>query len=552
MTASSKDIISSCNDLKKYWDSRDKKFEEWYDEIRMVDTLAAEGMESFVGNDPRAAFNLLLGMLSQKIPHRIPPEQLSREQISPASELSRTFEIIWNDIVQSYRLRGRYFYRDLIGFLLATGWYSVFAIVSADGSKCVADVLNPATVFPFWDDTMIECAHIFRLSETQAKRMAFRNNWQVSNQRGAASVYDYWKVDGDKVVNSIVLGNTVVKDSFWEPRLKRIPIFVAPVGGLPDTGVIHSKGEDWKKELGQSFLSPNENIYKYWNKWWTFSMQLLRDTAQARTYEKSASGKTIIDPKTFYKRGGHYKMGPQDEIGFMEPPPIPVELRSTQLDMEAMMQRGGPSWAMYGNIQQQLTAYVMSQIAASANQITKPYHQGIIDCLTDIDNFFFNLIKDNNYKVYGREFPKELPDDATITAEYELRIPGDLIQRVTTARIMNPAFELSDEKVMEECFPEIKNPAEEIAKVMAGKARRNPINSQIALVDYLKQQAELLRKYKNPDAARLYEKAAANVESTLSLEESGTGATGERGVRPPTPRPEVSPPAGSQPIVPTE
>ncbi|GAG96097.1 unnamed protein product, partial [marine sediment metagenome] len=122
-----------------------------------------------------------------------------------------------------------------------------------------------------------------------------------------------------------------------------------------------------------------------------------------------ASNKQIVKPGEWNKRGAHFKMGPQDEVGFVTPPPIPMELRSSQLDMEAMMQRGGPSWAMFGNIQQQLTAYVMSQISASANQITKPFHQGIIDCITDIDNFWHQLVKNNKYKIYDRDYPEGLP-----------------------------------------------------------------------------------------------------------------------------------------------
>lgn len=239
-------------------------------------------------------------------------------------------------------------------------------------------------------------------------------------------------------------------------------------------------------------------------------------------------------------------MGIDESVGFIVPPPIPVELRSSQLDMEAMMQRGGPSWAMFGSIQQQLTSYVMSQIAASANQITKPFHQGVIDCLTDIDNFFYDMIRDNKYKPYGRGLPEGLPENARLTAEYELRIPGDFVQRVTAARIANPAFELSDEKIMEENFPEIKSPAEEIAKIRAGKARRHPVHAAISLIESFKEEARLLRKAGDVDGAKLYEKAADLVEASLTAapeaEEPPTG-----GVRPPGVRPEVVPPPSPAP-----
>lgn len=550
--AEAQKVVQTCTTLQKFWNKRNEKFKKMYRLIQMVDELAQDNMESFVGNDPRAAYNLLLGMLEQKIPHRIAPEELSLEQVQPAAELSRTFEVGWSDIFRQYRMRGRYYLRDLIGLLLATGWYSVFAIMSQDGSRFISEVWNPATVYPFWDNTLAECAHIFPVTEAQAKRMVARNSWQVPPPRSKMTVYDYWRLEGDnQVFNSIVLDNNLVKNDVREPRLKRIPIFISPVGGLPDTGDLESRGtsEQWKEEIGQAVVATNENIYRYWNKWWTFSMQLLRDTAQARTYEKAKSSKQIVKPEEWYRRGAHFRMAPDEDVGFITPPPIPVELRSSQLDMEAMMQRGGPSWAMFGNIQQQLTAYVMSQIAASASQISKPYHQGVVDCLTDIDNFFYDMIRENNYKPYGREMPVDLPEDTRLTAEYELRIPGDLVQRVTTARIMNPAFELSDEKIMEELFPEIKSPAEEIAKVRAGKARRHPAYAAIALIESFQEEARILRNAEDVDGAELYEKAADLVEASL------TGApeaeeVPPRGIRPPSVRPEVVPPPGAGPVVP--
>ena len=268
-------------------------------------------------------------------------------------------------------------------------------------------------------------------------------------------------------------------------------------------------------------------------------MQLLRDTAQARTYEKSTSSNQIVKPETWYRRGAHYKLGPQDEIGFIQPPPVPVELRSIQLDLEAMEQRGGPSWTMFGSVQQRMTAYAMAQVVATTNQIAKYYHKGIIDLYSDIDNFFYNMMKTYNYKPYGMSLPSGLPANLKLSAEYELRIPGDLVQRATTARMLNPAFELSDERIMEELFPEIKNPTEELARVRASKARKHPIYATISLAEALKQEATLLRKANDIAGAELYEKAAGRLEQEIMSFGQEQPATRQRQ---PRVRPEVQPP----------
>ena len=268
-------------------------------------------------------------------------------------------------------------------------------------------------------------------------------------------------------------------------------------------------------------------------------MQLLRDTAQARTYEKTTSPKQIVHPEDWNRRGAHYKLGPQDEVGFIQPPAVPVELRSIQLDLEAMEQRGGPSWTMFGSVQQRMTAYAMSQVVATTNQIAKYYHRGIIDLFTDMDNFFYDLIKTYNYKPYGISLPSNLPANTLITAEYELRIPGDLVQRATTARILNPEFELSDERIMEELFPEIKNPTEELAKIRASKARKHPIYAQLSLAEALKQEATMIKNAGDIKGAELFEKAAERMETEITGEQQQPqqGQGGQVPVRP-----EVVPP----------
>jgi hypothetical protein len=551
------DVISKSTTLKRFWAKRETKFRDWYEQLQMVDLLAQRDMESFVGNDPRASFNLISSLLNRPIPHRLKPDYLGAEQIAPAAGLSLMFDTIWENVSDQYRKRGRDFQKDLIDFLLAVGWYSVFASVTLDGSACVAEVWNPATVFPKWSDMLYECAHIFTPGAAHIQLLRARNGWSLSSDpTDVTTVHDYWWVVQQRthtqVYNAIAVGNDLVKPETLELRFRRIPIFTAPVGGLPDTGEMsrgRGRTEGWKGELGQSFISTNENVYKASNKWWTFIMQLLRDTAQAKTFERTSSARQIVNPETWYRRGAHYKLGLQDEVGYINPPPLPTELRSTQLDLEAMMQRGGPSWTMFGSIQAKMTAYAMSQVVATTNQVSRYYHQGVIDCISDIDNFWLGLIKEYKFRPYGLTLPDGLPTNAKIIADYELRIPGDMVQRATTARILNPSFELSEERIMEELFPEIKNPTEEIAHVRAGKARKHPVYAQLSLVQALREDAALLRDvHKDLEGADLLERTADKLEQSMVGGMEGESAPGER--RAPGIRPEALPPAQAAQVPP--
>ena len=541
------DVVTRCNSLRSFWEPRNKAMKRWYRLVEMVDELKTEKMESFVGNDPRALYNLVLHLLDTNIPHRVKDYDVTDlEIVSAVSEVSRYFRLHWKDAQNNFRRTNprQGLTRTFIGFMLATGWYAMFSMMSDDGKRTYKEPLNPAEVFPMWDAMlgMSEVARIYSISPLSAVRLAQSNGWTLSSpanqwivQQGTSNVpiYDYWWTEISDtfpfvtaVWNTIIIGDSLVK--YERTRFKRIPIYIAPVGGLPDMGALtegattaevysstlkvqeqrESSGvtrDRWKAELGQSILATNENIYRTWNKWWSFSLQLLRDTAQPRVFERSRSGKAIVQPQDVFKRGAVFRGGPDDSVEFMGTPPIPLELRSTQLDLEAMMQRGGVSWAMHGSVAGQISAYVMSQIAASANQVMKPFHQAIIAALSDMDNDDLQDIKERGLRPYGWKYPTALPEYAEVSADYEVEIPGDLVQRATTARMLNPDHRMSYSFVQRKLFPEIEDPMKERAQILADIAAQHPSNAIIALIRHYEEQAAFLAKHGDARGAQLFE-----------------------------------------------
>jgi len=563
-------IITRCNNLKTFWEPRNKAMKRWYRLIEMIDELKTDKMESFVGNDPRALYNLVLHLLDTHIPHRMKNYDMTDlEVISAVAEVGKYFKTHWQDAQDSFRRTNprQGLNRTFIGFLLATGWYAMFSIMSDDGKRTYKEPWNPMEVYPMWDAMLglSEVAHIYGISPLGAVHMAKANNWDLGSPfdqwiraqgNGNVTVYDYWWTDiSDEfpyvmaVWNAVVIGTTLVK--YEQTRFKRIPIYVAPVGGLPDMGSLTEGAsinqkysstirvqeqnevsgvmtDRWKAELGQSILATNENIYRTWNKWWSFSLQLLRDTAQPRIFERSRSGKSIVKPEDVFKRGAIFRGGPDDDVTFVGTPPIPLELRSTQLDLEAMMQRGGVSWAMHGAVAGQVTAYVMSQIAASANQVMKPFHQAVVDALSDMDNDDLQDIKERGLRPYGWKYPTALPDNSIVSADYEVEIPGDLVQRATTARMLNPEFALSYSYVMRKLFPDIEDSMQERAQRLSDMAALHPSNAMIALTRYYDEQSAFLSKHGDARGAQLYELMARMVMQQLvpQAPEEQTGAAG--------------------------
>jgi hypothetical protein len=448
----------------------------------------------------------------------------------------------WADAEKQFRRSGprQNLHRTIRGFLLSTGWYAVFAPFYDDGSRAFADAWNPIEVYPMWNIEMglAEVAHVFKLAGKECSHMAQKNYW-TGSWKEDQEIYDLWWIEDSLesympqvVWNAVVVGNELVK--FEPTRFTEIPIYVAPVGGLPDTGPLSEgsdmstaaynaggkgNGERWKEEIGQSVIATNENIYKTWNKWWTFSLQLLRDTAQPRVFERSRSGKPIVKPEEVFRRGVIWRGGPDDSVDFIEPPQMPLELRSNQLDLEAMMQRGGVSWSLYGAVSGQMSAYVMSQISASANQVMSPFHDALQNLYSDIDNAWFQDILDRDLHPYKWKKPKGVNKDMELDASFSIEIPGDLVQRLTAARMADPEFQLSYSYVMDKLFPDIRDPMREKSRVLADQAELHPTNSLIALIQYYKKQANYLSASGDTDTAKLYQMAAdaamAQLKGTL-------------------------------------
>lgn len=513
MSMNESKVYKAVDTLQGFWSERNKAFKEWYDIILMTDKLKTEDMESFAGNDPRTFYNMSLHLLRGRIPHRIPMETIKDEELDDATEVEGFLEYAWGQQDRKYRERGMqswlwYF----VSLLISTGWYSVFGM--ADDVECIAEVWNPAEVFPeFSEDGLVQVAKKYTMTGPAAAAKIALKKWPYKGSTaGNVTVRDLWYYEGTSVINAIMMENTFVKPPTSHSEFERIPVLIGPVAGLPDKGSIMSGGK-WQKNFGESIVATNEQMYNQYNKQRSFSNQLLRDTAQPRWFERSASGEILQEDKMF-KRGGVFKGGPGDEILPLPVPAIPVELRTDRFDDQGMIQRGSIPWAIQGNLQGQMSGYLMSQISSAVHQILEPYLETIIFVTSEIDNRWLKMIEDGSLNPYEKKLPSKC-SRFVVDTKYELDIPGDIVQRATVARMLNPNFELATDFVIDKLFPEITNPTLNSAKVRRDRAMSHPISVMINQIIAFKQQAELLKGRKQGEMAKLYEQAAAALQAQI-------------------------------------
>jgi hypothetical protein len=270
-------------------------------------------------------------------------------------------------------------------------------------------------------------------------------------------------------------------------------------------------------------LATNEFVQRNYNRQMTFLQQLLRDTAQPVSYEKRSGGNIVGDPQQLYRRGAHFRMGLQDDLGYLAKPPIPVDFRTSLFDIDGMLQRGSLPHMMFGNIQAQVTGYLISQVSASAQQHLTPYGEASATAQSDIANFWLDLIINHGRRPYELKVPK-IPPMIEVEAQLHVSVPGDFTQRGTTARLLNPNFQLSQAIIMDMLFPEITDPQREMARVRAEQSQQHPIAISINLVRAYNEQSQILQDAGDSDGANLFAAAAVAVGQQLQQQIQAGGA----------------------------
>ena len=546
------DIIEECGSLAKFWNTRNRQFERWYDILLLTNNLKQEEMESVISNDPRTAYDLAMRLLtSSTIAHKIPLEGLNKADIGATSYLERYVDTHWNRIEKKHRRMGRQSWlREFIGFMLAIGWYSIFAW--ATNTDLIAEIWNPANVYPEFDNEigLTKCVHIYTIGAEAANRKARSSGWSLKYPiKTQTKLYNYWKIDEfGMVANAIVLGTNLVKPltplTKSEQFADIIPIFVSPIGGLPDRGAIKSS-MDWQNHCGESIIAVNAEEYNNHNKLLTFAQQLVRDTANPRWFEQTRSSQGILQPETIFKRGAIFRGTPDENVTALPMPAIPIELRTLAFDYDNRIQRGSFSWALAGNIQQQMSGYLLSQIAATAIGIIAPYVKGL-SVLSDVDNYWYQEIKNRHLNMYGFKMPANIPDDIEFQVDCNINVPGSIVQKATLARMLDPTFELDFATTADMLFPEIKDPVAVQAKVNRDRAMTNEIAQMLALVSAYREEAAIYKEAKDTVTADLFTKAADAIQAQIGLAPTRPAGGAEKPV---TPSREVMP---KEEITPTE
>ena len=555
-------IRDECLELQKLYAGRQGQISSDYNLLAQVDELKQDHMESFVTNDPRTTWNMGTYLLQPKpLVHRISrtdEQALTPEGTSAALTIQNMFERVWRRRNRRHQRRGgNTFFWDLLGTMSFTGWWAVPYEMRTD--RFFVDFWQPSTVYPaFSDDEEVgvdRLARITKFDYQTAITRANREGWDISKVRRTTgdnpslTEYMLYKIIDGQVNLGIQFENDVVRP-LSPVGLVEIPILTGAVGGLPLSNsamaTIIGSGPyqgavDFNSRTikGQGILATNAQVIRQYNRQQSFIQQILHDIANPKTWEKNLGQKIIENVEDLFKRGAHFRMNVQEDIGTLGSPGIPPEIQTLLFTLRNQMQRGGFSDITFGNAVQEGTSIMMSQAAEASQQVLYPYHVGSQFIFSEIAQRWFTKLLERP-KAYNRVItPLEISalqqlkqeGELEVEATYAILIPGDLSRRVNLARFASPEFKLSPDTAFELFLPEVTNVRAEMAKSVSAEARLHPTMKEVNLIGALHAAAKELVDI-DPALAKVYQQTAAQLQASLSGGPQAPPTAGPPGIGP--------------------
>jgi hypothetical protein len=503
-------------------------FRDWYDMLLLTDKLAQEGLESVCANDPRTTYNLAHYLLTAgEMHHNIPVNTDSAIELEKQSRVERAIEYLW-DGVNKKRMRGgnQSFLSELNFYILALGWYSLIVSYEETEQKGIAVLWNPADVFPKYSDgELTECVHEYKMPIIAAQRKATMNGWSYKPTRSTGEVIidDYYYIDeNNNLVESVLIDN---KQVMAETPRDDVLLLVAPVGGFPDRGSIIPGDANWVQRVGQSILETNRATYEKINRWLTFELQILRDTAQPK-YKEISMGDPKVRPEQLAQRGAVFQFNPGEDLSVINPAPIPLEIQTALVEFDREKQRGSFGDALYGMLDGNISGFALSQAIETANRVLYHYQNAKNYVISECDKFWLTKIPEGSkaFTIRGRTLEevasKEIPEDVEVIVDSELATPRDWLEKATVANYLRDM--LDDTTIMDQIL-NVKDPEGVRRRREIDRLEQHPQIINTKMITYCIKHAEYLRHMGDNNQAQIFEMAAQGLMNQLGALPPGQG-----------------------------
>lgn len=523
------EVVTDINALKRFWYSRNIKFQEWYEYLLLTDQLAAKGMESYVSNEPQTFYNMAHYLLTKgELSHLAPISSESATELDRRARVHRGCQYLWQKTDIKRKEGGDQSFVDELAFsLLVLGWYSAVIAYDEKTGLLRSQLWSPAETFPRYSNgRMSACVHSYTLTEAEAIMKAEENNWNYTGKgtySGNVKLDDYFLKNKDgSLFNQILIDDQIVTPMVARPEMK---LLVAPVGGFPNKGSLYKKGGDWKRLVGRGIFEVNESVETHFNKQKTMLAQILRDTAQPITQEFSANPQAT--PEQLRERGAlfHYGIG-EAGLNRLPPPVLPMEMQANLMELRREKQKGSFNDAVYGMVEGQ-PGYALSLLAtSSANQILYPYMDAKHFVISECDKFWLSNVRSasKSFTIKGHFIEeletKDIPEDVTVIVNSDVATPKDWMERATIANMLEK--HLDEDTIITEIL-KMADPQGIKRRKKIDKALQHPWAEAIEMIHGFRVQAKYLDHMGDHEQAALFNKMADAAEKKLGIPPEGQG-----------------------------
>ena len=514
------------SELSGMWNPRQRMMKEWYRTITLENYLEQEDMESYITNQPKNVFRFARHLIvTSAIQDKILRVGHDAKDDPGFDRLEVAMAKFWRKLEQGAEDDGKQGWLwHLSGLMTSLGWYSVF--IDTDEDKVTADIWNPYQVFPLWAPGrgLVEITRSYFIDKESAERnIEVMGEPVPSFNQNQIVVINHWAVDPtDNVAkNTLIYGNNIIKGRESEGH-DYIPVITGPASGMPDEGVLPGN-VNWAGSWGESVVAHNMDVLENYNKLLSYIMQTARDAANPRWVEYVNGGNSILDPEDIFKRGAIFTAENDERVDALAGPVLPIEATTTLRDMRADAGTGSFNDTIMGDINGAISSVMLSTMIGNTRHLIDPYTQAISRIRRKAATWWWGQMKENKWKPFGIKLSfNQVAEDVEWEVPISLNIPGDFINRATQARMVSPAWEMSEQRVSEIMFPaEIDNYVEEQARKNAERANRHPVAQDMQLIAAYEVMAERARAANDLAAAARWSKAAASIEGSLGQRVGG-------------------------------
>lgn len=539
--------------LKGAWYERDTAFKRFDDLINMENDDDRKGIETMITNQAKTLFGLAWFMVATSVPQRSVSvgSQGPRSQ-RRAGKSERALSAWWQGIDEERLWNGEDTWQHSMAYWMCLyGWYATLALTTVDHAtgepKFIAVPYDPAECYPEFGGEfgLRRFAHIYnaKLADAVEKAKAYGTYSDAAfggDPKIDVQIINYWERKGNDVINSVML-----KSNRWdylkEPQpvegLERIPVLIGPVGGIPSRS-----RRNWQSMLG-SVLAENERIYKDFNKWLSFLMQVAKEHAKApfiahnlniSDSEKALRPADVRDESVVIETDD-----PEAKLERVQVGPSPLDVVRILTLISSLEQRGGFPETAYGSALIEISGFGISQLLQAAERRVGAQVSRLSFIDSTISKQWLTDFRDNDFepveiqgfeggnprKVFVEDFKSsDVPKKFKVATNIPIRMANDLMSRMAIARQAVGQEQVLDLYTALDEVLQMDDPMLIMDRISEDRARR--LVEPLTIAMDLQQLADDIRATRKPHAEEVAKMIEQYVQQMLAQGQQQQGAQG--------------------------